>query len=175
MRIALLLLLLLPFAVYAQQRGTGDKSAHSEDLSTSWTALIRPTLSNPLTAYYRFVDDGDKYHLELMASAGGVPFIVTQDAKLEFAMANGEVVTLYNKKWQRACKGCGSKGGNADIPGVKLEFDLNHGNVIALSNSYLEHISLQLPENVLGGKPTLRRTETFREQADYFLYCIEHR
>lgn len=175
MRSAVLLLLLLPFTCFSQQRDDEGGDMHAADLATTWTALIRPTLSNPLTAYYRFVDEGGKYHLELKASAGGVPFIVTQDAKLEFAMENGEVVTLYNKKWQRACKGCGSKGGNSDIPGVTLEFDLKRGNVFTLSNSYLGHMSLELPDNVLGGKPTLRRTETFREQADYFLYCIEHK
>ena len=174
MRSFLLILLFFPFACSAQER-TGSDDVHDNDIATSWTALIRPTFSNPLTAYYRFTDYAGSYLFELKVSAGGVPFIVTQDAELELALENGDAVTLYNKKWQRACKGCGSIGPNADIPGVTLAFDLSRDDVEALSNSYLGHISLQLPDNVLGGRPTLRRTETFREQADYFLYCIQHR
>ena len=173
MRSFLLILLFFPFACVAQEP-TGSDNVRHTNLATSWTALIRPTFSNPLTAYYRFTDNAGNYLFELKISAGGVPFIVTQDAELEFALENGDVITLYNKKWQRACKGCGSKGPNADIPGVTLEFDLSRDDLEALSNSYLGHISLHLPDNVLGGRPTLRRTETFRDQADHFLYCIQH-
>ncbi|MBX2907151.1 MAG: hypothetical protein KF744_13990 [Taibaiella sp.] len=175
LRNILFALLLFPLFSAAQQREDNDGLESDPEMVTSWTALVRPTFSNPLTAYYRFVDDAGKYIFELKASAGGVPFIVTQGAKLELALENGNTVTLYNKKWQRACAGCGSKGPIADIPGVNLQFDLDKEDIDALAGSYLGHIGLHLTDNVLGGRPTLRRTETFREQADHFLYCVEHR
>jgi hypothetical protein len=174
LRNILFALLLFPLYSVAQQRDGNEGLTLDREMATTWTALVRPTFSNPLTAYYRFVDDAGKYMFELKASAGGVPFIVTQGAKLELALENGNTVTLYNKKWQRACAGCGSKGSNADIPGVDLLFDMEKEDIEALAGSYLGHIGLHLADNVLGGSPTLRRTETFREQADYFLYCVEH-
>lgn len=153
----------------------GQTSEMREDgIVSQWTTMVRPTFSNPLTAYYRFVHEDGTSRLEMKISAGGVSFIVTQGANLELEMENGDVVTLANKKWQRSCKGCGSRGANADIPGVTLQFEASRQDIETLAKCHLAHVRLHLPENVLGGHLTLNRTEMFMDEVSHFQYCVEH-
>jgi hypothetical protein len=141
---------------------------------TSWQSLQRPTIRNPLNTFYRFVYKNGEYKLELKISAGGMQFVVAQNAKLELITETGSEIILYNEHYQRSCKGCGSKSKDADIPGVMLSFPISPDGISLLSSDYLSHIRLYLASMTLGSHITLMRCETFKETLQELIHDMEH-
>jgi len=172
MRILSLLFVLFCYSSHGQGLSASgkhiDADEHSATNTTSWVSLVRPTVRNPLNAFYRFLYNNGEYKLELKISAGGVPFTVAQNAKLELVLENGEELFLYNEHYQHSCKGCGSRSAEANIPGVTLSFPARKKDIDAMCDNYLGHIRLYLADCVLGSSLTLRRTETFRQELEAF-------
>ncbi len=163
----LFILCLGPYKSYCIRPNTVSSNSHKH-IVTDWQALARPTVHNPVNAFYRFSYIDGNYQFELKISSGGVPFVVAKYALLELTLENSDIISLYNENYERSCKGCGSRSIEENIQGVALTFPMDKDVVETLKGSFLSHIRLHLADNVLGSPINLRRSETFMEELEDF-------
>jgi hypothetical protein len=172
MRKLLTFCLLLPFFCAAQSNNeviSNDSQPNQASVHcSSWQALNRPTLRNPLCTFYRFLYNDGAWKIELKVSAGGQPFVVAKNAPLELETEEGEIISLYNEHYQVACSGCGSRTEEASRLGVTLSFPIEKKSIDLLCDSYLGHFRLYLADFMLGSDVSLNRCETFREELTHF-------
>lgn len=150
-----------------------EHTTYPAAITTPWQNLVRPTVRNPFCAFYRFIHNNRNDTLELKVSSGGVPFIVARNAKLLLELENDNTVTLYNEKYEKSCRGCGAVWKESDVYGATLRFALTDKDIEALCDSYLGHITLFMPDYILGSLLTIRRTEAFRAEVDEFRRIIK--
>lgn len=172
----LILLFFLPVVCLAQPSDPSlTTPEHSLSAATAWQVIARPTVRNPLNAFYRFTFNDGRYFLELKLSAGGVPFVVARNAVLELETEHGAIVTVYNSTYRHSCKGCGSRHAESNIEGVTLNFPISVAAIHTLCDDYLAHLRLHLADSQLGSKVTLLRSEQFRDELSaFFADCKLH-
>lgn len=145
-----------------------ESTSSDDTLFSEWQNLSRPTIRNPFCSFYRFGFHNGNYFLDLKASVGGVKFIVARNALLEIEMECGDMVTLFNTKYEKSCRGCGAVWNESDVHGVTLRFPMTASDLEILAHDYPAHIRLHLPDNTAGSYFTVRRTELFRGEVDRF-------
>jgi hypothetical protein len=134
---------------------------------THWQPLVRPTLHNPLTAFFRFAKVDNDYYLQLKVMTGSDgSFVVARNAPCELMVWPNRSITVYNMAYQQSCVGCGSRAEKTNDPeGVTLTYPISEDDVaLLLRRCSLYRVRINIGEMCFEKPLTPTRSKLFTDQ-----------